>query len=76
MHRRLATILATLALPAAALAQSGDPPAPGDWPKYARDLTGDRYAPLTQINTANVLDLQQAWSFRLRTDGGAAGEAG
>src|SRR6185312_11901766 len=72
MNRRLATILAALALPAAALAQASDTPASGDWPKYARDLTGDRYAPLTQINTANVKDLQQAWSFRLRPEGGAA----
>src|SRR6185312_1535150 len=72
MNRRLATILAALALPAAALAQASDAPAPGDWPKYARDLTGDRYAPLTQINTGNGKDLQQAWSFRMRPEGGAA----
>ena len=72
MHRRLATILAALALPAAALAQSGDTPAPGDWPRYARDLSGDRYSPLTQIDTKNVKRLQAAWSFRLRPEGGAA----
>nr|WP_166179374.1 PQQ-binding-like beta-propeller repeat protein [Altererythrobacter segetis] len=71
MHRRLATILTALALPAAALAQSGDTPA-GDWTSYARDLSGDRYSPLTQIDTRNVKQLQPAWSFRLRPDGGAA----
>ncbi len=72
MRRRLATILTALALPAAALAQSGDTPASGDWPMYARSLSGDRYSPLRQIDTTNVDKLQQAWSFRLRPDGGAA----
>ncbi|MCB5426433.1 PQQ-binding-like beta-propeller repeat protein [Altererythrobacter sp. CC-YST694] len=46
------------------------PPA-ADWPRYARDLGGTRYSPLDQINTANVKDLEQAWSFRLRPEGGA-----
>src|SRR5207253_5635860 len=68
--------LVTLALGAAlvsgtALAQSSMQPAPGDWPRYARDLQGTRFSPLDQINTANVAKLQQAWSFRLRPDGGA-----
>src|SRR6478609_6075251 len=72
MRRRLATILTALVLPAAALAQTSDTPAPGDWPRYARDLSGDRYSPLTQIDTRTVGQLQPAWSFRLRPDGGAA----
>jgi quinoprotein glucose dehydrogenase len=46
-------------------------PAPGDWPRYARDLQGTRFSPLDQINTGNVAQLQQAWSFRLRPEGGA-----
>ncbi len=41
---------------------------PGDWPMYNRDLAGTRYSPLTQINTTNVTKLEQAWSFRFRTD--------
>jgi quinoprotein glucose dehydrogenase len=72
MGRRVAMSLIAAALPVAALAQAGDTPAPGDWPKYARDLSGDRYSPLTEINTSNVKNLKQAWSFRLRPDGGAA----
>ena len=72
MRGRFARILTVLALPAAALAQSSDTPAPGDWPLYARDLSGDRYSPLTQIDTKNVKQLQPAWSFRLRPEGGAA----
>jgi quinoprotein glucose dehydrogenase len=68
--------LVTLALGAAlvsgtAIAQSSMQPAPGDWPRYARDLQGTRFSPLDQINTGNVGKLQQAWSFRLRPDGGA-----
>ena len=39
---------------------------PGDWPMYNRDLAGTRYSPLTQINTKNVTNLTQAWSFPLR----------
>ena len=39
--------------------------APGDWPMYNRDLAGTRYSPLTQINTTNVSQLKQAWSYKL-----------
>src|SRR5436190_21906942 len=42
-----------------------------DWPTYNRDLAGTRYSPLTQINTANVSTLTQAWSYRLRPQPGA-----
>jgi glucose dehydrogenase len=37
---------------------------PGDWPLYSRDLASDRFSPLTQINTTNVAQLTQAWSYR------------
>jgi len=37
---------------------------PGDWPLYSRDLASDRFSPLTQINTSNVAQLKQAWTFR------------
>jgi glucose dehydrogenase/catechol 2,3-dioxygenase-like lactoylglutathione lyase family enzyme len=43
---------------------------PGDWARYARDLAGTRYSPLQQIDTGNVAQLQAAWSFRLRPEGG------
>ncbi|MBI4475005.1 MAG: PQQ-binding-like beta-propeller repeat protein, partial [Acidobacteria bacterium] len=43
--------------------------AAADWPMYNRDLAGTRYSPLTQINTANVARLTQAWSYRLRPEG-------
>jgi quinoprotein glucose dehydrogenase len=49
---------------------------PADWPRYARDLGGTRFSPLDQINTANVENLGEAWSFRLRPEGGAAALGG
>ena len=37
---------------------------PGDWPLYSRDLKSDKFSPLTQINTTNVAQLTQAWTYR------------
>ena len=48
-----------LLLPAL-LAQSA-----GDWPMYSHDLAGTRYSALKQINSKNVAQLKQAWSFKL-----------
>ncbi|MBO9601817.1 MAG: PQQ-binding-like beta-propeller repeat protein [Novosphingobium sp.] len=47
-------------------------PAPGDWPRYARDLAGTRFSPLDQINKGNVAGLDIAWSFVARPQGGGA----
>ena len=44
---------------------------PADWPRYARDLGGTRFSPLNEINAGNVENLDTAWSFRLRPEGGA-----
>lgn len=49
---------------------------PADWPRYARDLGGTRYSPLDQINASNVENLDRAWSFKLRPEGGAAALGG
>jgi quinoprotein glucose dehydrogenase len=49
---------------------------PADWPRYSRDLGGTRYSPLTDIDTRNVENLDQAWSYRLRPEGGAGLLAG
>jgi quinoprotein glucose dehydrogenase len=70
--------LAIALLMSGALVTSGATPAAhaqsdaGDWPRYARDLAGTRYSPLKQINTRNVTKLEQAWSFRVRPEGGGA----
>lgn len=45
-------------------------PAPGNWPRYARDLAATRYSPLKQINRANVSHLVPAWSFKVQPKGG------
>ena len=37
-------------------------PAPGDWPRYARDLEGTRFSPLDQITADNVSGLSLAWT--------------
>jgi quinoprotein glucose dehydrogenase len=52
---------------AAILAQSSQIPA-GDGPNYNRDLSGMRYSPLSHINTENVAQLAQAWSYSLRAE--------
>jgi hypothetical protein len=53
----------TLGLTApAAFAQSGKDLKPGDWPRYARDLGGTHYSPLSQITPANVSKLATACS--------------
>src|SRR5262245_51960912 len=51
---------------AALLAQSNKTASSdGDWPMYSRDHAGSRYSPLQQINTDNVAQLTQAWSYRV-----------
>src|SRR5262245_32322357 len=44
--------------------------ADADWPMFNRDLAGTRFSPLTQINTANVTKLTEAWSYKLRPHDG------
>jgi len=74
MRIRLAVILtATALLPT--LAQTPKPNPGADWPMYNRDLAGTRYSSLTQITSANVGNLQQAWSYRLSTAPAGRGAA-
>jgi glucose dehydrogenase len=39
---------------------------PGDWRTINRDLASDRYSPLDQINTGNVANLKEAWTYMLK----------
>ena len=82
------SLLAVLALAAAACASSSTPtatrsqpatttnpaatPPSGSWPYPNADLTNTRQAPGSVISSANVSQLQQAWSFRItsKPDGG------
>ncbi len=41
----------------------GDVP-DADWHQYGRTPYGQRYSPLTQINTENVKDLKVAWTYQ------------
>lgn len=61
---------AVAAIISVSLGQAGKLPA-RDWPAYNRDLAGTRYSPLEQINTRNVTQLKQVWTYRLRNDQGA-----
>jgi glucose dehydrogenase len=40
-----------------------------DWPMYNRDLAATRYSPLSQINTENVAQLTEVWSYLPRAGG-------
>lgn len=72
MRKLMAALLCAAVMGPGALAQSGGgEPAPEDWPRYARDLGGTRFSPLDQINASNVEQLDEAWSFRMRPEGGA-----
>ncbi|UJW74106.1 glucose/quinate/shikimate family membrane-bound PQQ-dependent dehydrogenase [Rhizobium sp. SL42] len=48
---------------AAAPSLGGDVP-DGDWHQYGRTPYGQRYSPLTQINTDNVDKLEVAWTYQ------------
>lgn len=50
--------------------------AAGDWPSYNRDLAGTRHSPLDAIDTANVADLREAWSYPLGRNTTAGSLAG
>src|SRR5499425_2809770 len=41
-----------------------------DWPAYGGGPLNDHYSPLSQINRANVRELQIAWSFDAGEEGG------
>jgi len=40
-------------------------PSAGDWASYGHDSGGGRFSPLTQITTANVSQLQPAWTYHM-----------
>ena len=72
MARLKALMLGVALLAPSAQAQKSETPAPADWPRYARDLGGTRFSPLSQINDRNVGELAEAWQFRVRPQGGGA----
>lgn len=63
----VAGLMAASALAPGAMANSTPE---GDWPLYARDHSGQRFAPLADINRTNVHQLERAFEVRLRPAGG------
>ena len=57
-RRAARSLAASLALACPALGQSA-----GTWPLHGHDLAGQRYSPLTSIDTANVARLRPAWTW-------------
>jgi len=43
---------------------NGEQTSEGEWSAYGRTDYGQRYSPLTQINTSNVKDLELAWQIQ------------
>ena len=58
--------LFSAALISAAYAQGPDAISSGsEWTQYRGNLSGTGFSPLTQINQANVSDLEGAWSYSM-----------
>src|SRR6266542_3494381 len=68
-------VLLSAPIVVAALVAQSARPADADWPMYSRDVAGTKYSPLSQINTANVATLSQAWTVRLVPAAGRRGAA-
>ena len=62
-RRTCARLVAAAALVALGRAAAAQQPAATDWPAYGRDPGGSRYAPIAQVDRANVAQLQVAWTF-------------
>ena len=40
------------------------------WPTFGHDVSNNKFSPLTQIDTSNVTQLQEAWRYEDNTEGG------
>ena len=56
------TLSVALIAPARSAGQAGED---SEWPTVNGTLDGQRYSPLTQIDTSNVKGLKVAWRFRV-----------
>jgi PQQ-dependent dehydrogenase (methanol/ethanol family) len=66
MLAALAALTVAWATPARSAAQASED---AEWPNANNTLDGQRYSPLTQIDTSNVKGLKVAWRFRVKTLG-------
>jgi PQQ-dependent dehydrogenase (methanol/ethanol family) len=62
----MAALIVALLAPARSAGQASED---ADWPTANGTLDGQRYSPLTQIDTTNVKGLKVAWRFRVKTAG-------
>ena len=65
MHHRAVALLLILIPGPPVLAEA---PADVDWPHYANDLGSSKYAPLDQIDSSNVAQLENVWIWRSPDD--------
>src|SRR5258706_11226356 len=65
--KRLGTLLLAAVAIGAAPAQNR-----GDWRTFSYDASGQRFSPLTQINTSNVSQLKLAWQYGVDRGGGGS----
>ena len=63
LHRAIVFTMEILALTVALAVAAPAALSQGDWPAYGYDQNGQRYSPLSQINTKNVADLKLAWQY-------------
>ena len=75
MKQLMLALLAGAAIAAsgdAAISQTNGQPGAhaSEWPTYGHDSGGMRFSPLKQITPANVANLQAAWTYHLKPEGG------
>ena len=61
----IAAVGVGLCVPQASAQKNNQDIPAGDWRTINRDLASDRFSPLTQINTGNVANLKEAWTYQL-----------
>lgn len=64
-----ATTRATPGQAPSAATPSANTPTNRDWPAYGGSPENNHYSPLAQINRANVIQLQVAWTFDTKEEG-------
>src|SRR5215831_14093255 len=69
------TLLCFLLAQSGATQQQTRTAAGADWPMYRHDYAGTGYSLLSQIDTKNVSNLGQAWTYSLQSDAPAAAPA-
>ena len=72
----IASVLGVLVCAVAVVAQKKAATPAQEWPTYNHDLAGSRFSPLTEINTANVAKLAEAWKYAFPAPPGRGGRGG